>query len=67
MPEHKTYGTLIQRGRRTTVRRTLVQPVVTELVAVLEPVGRDPFIDGPADPCQSWRPRPRRRPVPARA
>jgi hypothetical protein len=38
--------------------RTLVQPIVTELVPVLEPVGRDPFIDGPDDParCQSSRP-----------
>lgn len=66
MPEHNTYGTLRQRGHRVAVRRTLVQPVVTEVIAVLEPVGRDPFIDGPASPsCQSWRPRPRRRPAPA--
>jgi len=31
------------------MRRTLVQPIVTELVPVLEAVGRDPFIDGPDD------------------
>jgi hypothetical protein len=31
------------------MRRTLVQPIVTELVPVLEAVGRDPFIDGPED------------------
>lgn len=33
--------------------RTLVAPVVTELAAVLEPVGRDPFLDGPDDGARS--------------
>jgi hypothetical protein len=39
-------------------RRTFVTPVVTELAAVLEPVGRDTFNDCPDDVvrCRSWRP-----------
>ena len=49
MPEPRSHGPLQERIRRPQVRRFLVQPVVTERVPVLEPVGRDPFIDGPDD------------------
>jgi hypothetical protein len=49
MPEPGSHGPQRERDSRSPVRRTLVLPIVTELVPVLEPVGRDPFIDGPDD------------------
>ncbi len=69
MPEPRSHGTLLERDPRSEVRRFLVLPTVTELVPVLEPVGRDPFIDGPDDLVRhtSWRPRAMRRPAPPRA
>jgi hypothetical protein len=68
MPEPGTQTPLGERILRQPVRRILVRPIVTEIVPVLEPVGRDPFIDGPDDlvRCQS-RPRARRRRAQPRA
>ena len=53
MPEPRSHGPLRERIGRSPERRYLVQAVVTERVPVLEPVGRDPFIDGPDFPVRS--------------
>lgn len=53
MPELRPNGPLPGSDSRSPARRTLVLPIVTELVPVLEPVGRDPFIDGPEFPVRS--------------
>jgi hypothetical protein len=52
MPESRSFEPLGTRFRSPIgppARRTFVEAVVTELAAVLEPVGRDPFIDGSDD------------------
>jgi hypothetical protein len=52
MPEYQTHPPLGERFRHppgSPARRTIVRAVVTELVPVLEPIGRDPFIDGSDD------------------
>jgi hypothetical protein len=41
MPQPGTDGERIQRP----ATRIFVRPIVTEVVPVLEPVGRDPFLD----------------------
>jgi hypothetical protein len=49
MPELQTQSPPGERFRHppgSPARRAIVAAVVTELAAVLEPVGRDPFIDG---------------------
>lgn len=50
-------------------RRTFVTPVVTELIAALEPVGRDPFNDCPDDAARSrsWTPKRARAAHPRRS
>ena len=52
MPETQIqpqYGQLFRRPPGPPASRTIVAAVVTEVAAVLEPVGRDPFIDGSDD------------------
>jgi hypothetical protein len=49
MPEfrsHPPHGERFRRPPGSPARRAIVAAVVTELAAVLEPVGRDPFLDG---------------------
>jgi hypothetical protein len=70
MSEHRTHATLGEPGRLGFVppaQRWFVSAVVTELAVALEPVARDPFMDGSDDAPRSargsWRPRPRRGPM----
>jgi hypothetical protein len=70
MSEYRTHATLGAPRRLCSVppaQRTFVSAVVTELAMALEPVARDPFMDGSDDAPRSargsWRPRPRRRPM----
>ena len=47
-------------------QRTFVRAVVTELAVALEPVARDPFIDGSDDAprmARGWTPKARPRPM----
>jgi hypothetical protein len=49
MPEFQTQSPPGERFRQppaSPARRAIVAAVVTELAAALEPVGRDPFLDG---------------------
>jgi hypothetical protein len=70
MSEYRTHATLGEPRRLCSVPpapRTFVRAVVTELAMALEPVARDPFMDGsddaPRSTRESWRPKPRRRPM----
>jgi hypothetical protein len=57
MPETLTLPPLTERFRPVHSRpaeRTLVRAVVTEMVAVLEPVDRDPFLDDADDVPRAW-------------
>jgi hypothetical protein len=70
MSEYRTHAPLGEpRPLRSDppAQRTFVGAVVTELAVALEPVTRDPFMDGSGDAARlargSWRPKPRRRPM----
>jgi hypothetical protein len=70
MSEYRSHTTLGEHRPLCSVppaQRTFVRAVVTELAMALEPVARDPFMDGsdvaPQSARGSWRPKPRRRPV----
>jgi hypothetical protein len=70
MSEFHSHATLGAPRRLCSVppaQRTFVRAVVTELAVALEPVARDPFIDGsddaPLTARGSWRPKARRRPM----
>jgi hypothetical protein len=57
MPETHTQppiGTRLRHVPRPPARRTIVAAAVTELIAVLEPVAPDPFIDGFDDVPRLW-------------
>jgi hypothetical protein len=51
MPEHRPHPSLDEHRTPSgaPTQRTIVRAVVTELVLALEPVARDPFIDGTDD------------------
>jgi hypothetical protein len=64
---HATFGEPRRLGSVPPAQRTFVRAVVTELAMALEPVARDPFMDGSDDAPRaargSWRPKPRTRPM----
>ena len=69
MSEYRTHATLGEPRRLRSVppaQRTFVRAVVTELAVALEPVARDPFIDGSDDAprmARGWTPKALRRPM----
>lgn len=54
---HNAHGERVRRSPGTPARRILLQPLVTEMASVLEPVCRDPFMDSPELVARSRQPR----------